>query len=370
MEELERFENDLFDKDENMETDYYPKMKPPGGNASGGTAAWISKKAGRTIKKPHAAVKDKIVHKHNGARSLMVQARTFEDSVSSNGEDEDILMLLGHNVMVGKSMESSGASQPSMSRDESGQSQYVMEYDGDGIAKRRRLHVNYNLVDLSERSTHGTYFDNGKWTSQQPRKRKRKLEGESGRGASESGESQSDSSGLVVPTRKKPGRPVGWRKNKASVPAVTVTKPGHVPTSVSISHPQSQASRQIQPQSQPTQSQPPPQTQPQTQIQDQTQSHPDSQEASTTSQYENEVFEVEKIVDSRMQNGKIQYCVKWVGYDHAANDWLTESSMEGCDRLIQDFKRRRKKEEEERKKRQRKEEGEGEEQPNIMLQGI
>jgi len=361
MEELERFENDLFDRNENMETDYYPRMKPPGGNASGGTAMWMSKKYDKLHKKAQMAGKEKVTHKHNGARSLMVQARTFEDSVSSNGEEDDMMMSQGHNTMMGSLVNANDFTQPSISMTGINQSQSDVDYDGDGATKRRRLHVNYNLVQLSEKSTPGVYLHNGIWSSQPPRKRKRRLvDGASG-GESSSRDSNNEGGPSAIPLKKKPGRPVGWKKNSASisgkaspmptVPLVTVSQPVNI----------------LPPPSPPASI---PQVQPLVQSHAHNSAEKDSSSSSSTPQYwEDEgTFAVEKIVSSRIVNGQRQFCLKWLGYDDSFNEWLAESELVECEQLVKDFQQNQQKKngyDEQRKKAQ----AEGQRQQKISSSG-
>ena len=51
---------------------------------------------------------------------------------------------------------------------------------------------------------------------------------------------------------------------------------------------------------------------------------------------EEEEYEVEEILDSRLHRGKLQYLVKWVGYNEPS--WQPESDVTGnADEAIEDF---------------------------------
>lgn len=52
----------------------------------------------------------------------------------------------------------------------------------------------------------------------------------------------------------------------------------------------------------------------------------------------NIAYEVEEVLDSkRVQGGRVQYLVKWVGYD--APTWEKSTNLDNCDALLDTFHR-------------------------------
>ena len=52
-----------------------------------------------------------------------------------------------------------------------------------------------------------------------------------------------------------------------------------------------------------------------------------------------EAYEVEKILDSRYQRGRLQYLVQWKGYGPEHNTWEPEANVQNASRLVAQFHR-------------------------------
>ena len=57
---------------------------------------------------------------------------------------------------------------------------------------------------------------------------------------------------------------------------------------------------------------------------------------------EEEEYEVEKIIDMKTQKGKRQFLIQWKGYGPEENQWVPESHLEHCQKLLREFLKGRK----------------------------
>lgn len=71
----------------------------------------------------------------------------------------------------------------------------------------------------------------------------------------------------------------------------------------------------------------------------------EDEEVEDEEESEEEEYEVEKIVDKRIRRKKVEYLVKWIGWDDKDNTWEPVAHLE-CQDLIEEFENMRSKEEE------------------------
>ena len=50
-----------------------------------------------------------------------------------------------------------------------------------------------------------------------------------------------------------------------------------------------------------------------------------------------EEYEIEKIIDKRRHHGKIQYLVRWLGYDSSEDSWIDHTDLAHAQELLDDF---------------------------------
>ncbi|KAN0033721.1 hypothetical protein ACTFIV_000185 [Dictyostelium citrinum] len=66
---------------------------------------------------------------------------------------------------------------------------------------------------------------------------------------------------------------------------------------------------------------------------------------------EDDVFEVEKILDKRVQHGRIQYSIRWKGFSSDYDTWEDEDNVAGCPELVKEFESSRVQEKKKSRKR-------------------
>ncbi|KAN0030318.1 hypothetical protein ACTA71_010080 [Dictyostelium dimigraforme] len=64
-----------------------------------------------------------------------------------------------------------------------------------------------------------------------------------------------------------------------------------------------------------------------------------------------DVFEVEKILDKRVQHGRTQYSIRWKGFSSDYDTWEDEDNVAGCPELVKEFESSRVQEKKKSRKR-------------------
>ena len=59
----------------------------------------------------------------------------------------------------------------------------------------------------------------------------------------------------------------------------------------------------------------------------------------SSTKVEEETYEVEHIVDHKKEKGKLQFFVKWKGYESSENTWEFEKNLQGCPEILAEYKK-------------------------------
>ena len=83
------------------------------------------------------------------------------------------------------------------------------------------------------------------------------------------------------------------------------------------------------------------------------------------SEGEEEEFTVEKILDKRVRNSKVEYLIKWEGYPDTENTWEPQENLD-CPDIISAYEERSQKKKEEKKRKKEAESSGGKKKQKVV----
>jgi hypothetical protein len=51
-----------------------------------------------------------------------------------------------------------------------------------------------------------------------------------------------------------------------------------------------------------------------------------------------ERYEIEEVINSHLNRGKLQYLVRWRGYSHTENSWIAEGNLDALDLIAKYYR--------------------------------